>query len=219
MHLRVRGPRLCNPLVDRPGFVAGFEAQGIAVVVLARTRRAQVDDGIVARQFRVQARAELVPEVPGTGPVGDAVDRAAIAQDDRGIRRIRGDLQLALDVVDGPLGGAAQRVRLAARKASAEHDAGGFGHDQDVPAEGVADELERRGLSRARSAGQGDPHPWVMDSTGARDHDALLHSTRARSARALTPRSMRRSMAKPMGSASHGPYSTIVRKSLVAAQR
>ncbi len=166
---RMTRPCLRDPYIDGMGLDGGLDAEWILLVVsIDERRRAKVDHRVVTRQLVLESRADRSPQIVGTGPVCETIDGAAVAQHERHVVHECGLLELALDVEDRALGRPPQLRRLAPRKAATEHDAGGLRQHLDVLAEGPAHQLEHRGLSCARPAGQ--YHPPRLVGLGAFVH-------------------------------------------------
>lgn len=162
-------PRGRDPRVDHLGLGRRLDPQRVGVVVSAVAGRyAQMDHRVVACELLGLGGTDRTEQLARTRPVGDAIDRPAIAQHDRGIARRRCCLEFALDEEDRALGGAANVGFGATRKASAENDPGGLRQHVNVLTERLADQLEHGRLPRARPAGQHDPGRRV--DLGAFDH-------------------------------------------------
>ena len=150
-------PYVDQPLVDERRLGRGFEAKGILVVVpVVLARRSQVDDRVVSAQLIAQRRSNGTPQVIRAWPVRRAVDRAAVAQDDCRVDRLRRCFELPLYVEDRSLR-RSQDVSLGcAGKSTAEHDARRFAQDVNVFAEMLANEFEDGRLASARPSCQND---------------------------------------------------------------
>src|SRR5260370_38456764 len=112
-------PSLANPRVDRRGLGCRLDTQRVALIVTAaRARRAHVVPGAVARQLVLARATHLAPEVAGVaGPVGEGVERAAIAERDGGrLLDLLHRLELALHREDGQLCRLARRRSVAPRE-------------------------------------------------------------------------------------------------------
>jgi hypothetical protein len=123
-----------------------------------------MDDDIISAQLLVQRRSNGGPQIVWAWPVGRAVDRATVAQDNRGVYSLRGRFELSLHIENRSLR-RAQDVSLSrARKSTAEHDTRRFVQDVNVFAEMLADQFEDRRLSCTGTTGQHDARVRVRFS-------------------------------------------------------
>ena len=85
LEVRVAAPEVEQELAAGDGAGGVFEAAGVAggaVVDAERGGRLEPDDRVVAGEFRRVVGAQVAPVVVGAvGPVGGAVDRAAVEQE------------------------------------------------------------------------------------------------------------------------------------------
>src|SRR5687767_9931882 len=92
--------------------------------------RAEMYDRIVSTEFAIKGGAEGGPELlRGARPIGEAIDGATITQDNCRIVAVPCVLQLALDMEDGPLRGAATGRIVLPRKATTKDHASSLGQD------------------------------------------------------------------------------------------
>ena len=140
--LRMRLPGSPSLFIETRRFGGGFDPERIGSIVAASGFwSAQVNDGLVASELPITVGSHFGPElVFGPQPIGQAIERAAITQGDRGgLLLDRRALELALDSENRTLGGAAGRSALVAGKAAAKQDARRLGKDRDMAAEVMAD--------------------------------------------------------------------------------
>lgn len=133
----VRLPRLQDARVDLPRCCRGLRSERILVVVPVLERRgAEMNDGIVPAELAIKSGSQGGPELLRRAwPIGEAIDGATITEDDRRIVAIPRGLQLALDIEDRPLGGAATGRIILSRKAAAKDYASSLGQDLRVGTE------------------------------------------------------------------------------------
>lgn len=166
-------PERAEFMVERDGLgvvlgangVAGFDAQATGGGGLEK------DDGVVAGELGGERGAYGVEEmVRLAGPVGRAIHGSAVAEEDAlGIERGLDILKVALDVVDGALGGVDGGGFVGAREAAGEKQRGGLGDDDDLFADLAAEEIGGGGLAAAGSAGEDDAAAGV----GVWSHDGV----------------------------------------------
>ena len=110
-----------NALVDGMRFRSGFDAQGVGVVITAiHGGRAQVDHRIVTGKLLVPGGSHGLPKLLGARPIGDAIHRAAVTQNHRGVQAFRRGLKLTLCIKDRSLGRSQDRKRTLTWKSAAK---------------------------------------------------------------------------------------------------
>lgn len=165
-------PGLLDPVVNAARFVHRLDAERIGLIVAAlQCGSAHVDDGVIARELLVERGADSRPQIARSRPVRGAVDRTAVAQNDRRVIHAGGCFELTLQVEDGALSGAASFSILAARKPATEKDARSLGEHPHVLAERLAYQFEHRGLATAGPASENDAPLLVPLTAWARTHD------------------------------------------------
>ncbi|HLG58731.1 MAG TPA: hypothetical protein VI485_25525 [Vicinamibacterales bacterium] len=133
----VRLPRLQDARVDLSRCCRGLRSERILVVVPVLWRRgAEMNDSIVPAELAIKGGSQGGPELLRRAwPIGEAIDGATITQDNRRIVAIPRGLQLALDIEDRPLRGAATGRIVLSRKAAAKDYASSLGQDFHVGTE------------------------------------------------------------------------------------
>ena len=154
----VLGPEGAQAGVECDGFLVAFGADGIAVIdaEAAGGRGFEEDDGVVTGEFLFEGGADGGEEVMGfAGPVGGAVHRAAVAEENAfGIEGGLNVFEVALHVEDGALGGVDGGGFLGAGEAAGEKQGGGLGNNDDPLADFAAEKVGGGGLAAAGSAGE-----------------------------------------------------------------
>ena len=147
-----------DALVEGGGPLEGLDAKRIVVVVVAHAGGAQMDhggvvgvDGFSGRTHRVQETRLVV------GPIGNAIEGAAVAQGHSG-DAVGGDgaLDALLHMKDGQLNGPAGVDGVDAGKATAKEHAGSLGQHPHMFAKTAPGQFEDGGLAGTRAAGDDD---------------------------------------------------------------
>src|SRR5581483_299548 len=137
-----------------------------------------MNDGRVARKLLLTRRPEVREQCSLVArPIGEAVDRSAIAEDHGVVSLREGELfELPLTEEDRSLHGLSGSETVATREATAEENARHLRQDCNVLAKSRSKRFEHGRLPAAGSAGQNDELPLVILELartrrfGARDH-------------------------------------------------
>jgi hypothetical protein len=169
---RVPFPDAQDPQVYRRSFDRRFGAQRISsVVTVLKGWSTQMNHRVVPQEFVRERRMHVGEEIFGARPVRGAIDRTAVAEDDRGVRTGAGFFKLALDVENGALRGPSRRCVRAPRKPTAEDDTGRFRKNVDVLAKGrTPDEFKRCRLAGTWAAREYDTARNMRIRAVAGDH-------------------------------------------------
>lgn len=162
LEIRVLGPQLPQPHVERTGFPIRLGPGGIAPFDGDVPDRGgfEEDHGVIACELLVQRGAEgFEKALRGFGwPKCGPIHRATIAKQDP-FRVVR-----SLDVFERDLGVKNRSLRGGARfpfpqagKSADEQHGGGLGDDDHLFADFASEEVGRRGLPASRTPGEHDP--------------------------------------------------------------
>lgn len=157
---RVFGPEGAKFAVELSGLFKCFVANEVAALDAdtADSGAFEKDDGVVAGEFMFLSGAEGLEEMMWFArPVGGTVHGAAVAEKDAaGIHGGVKVLEVALDVVDGALGGEDPAGFSRAWEAAGEEHGGGLGNDDDGGADLAAEEVGGSGFASAGAPGEDD---------------------------------------------------------------
>ena len=151
--------------------------------------RSQVDDRVIPAELLLKTCAHGRPHRFLLGPVRNAIDGAAVAQDNRRTLCFDRYFQFALYIEDSPLRSFAEADTLTTWKSAAEDDTRRLRQHLDVNTERLADELQNCGLAASRTTGQDDSPRFVEIQAFAVSHHPPCQSEPWRS----TPLAIERS--------------------------
>jgi hypothetical protein len=169
---RMTVPLSLDSIVDGRRFFDGLDTQWVLPVVRGgRCRGPQVNHRVVPRQFECRRRANGREKVARSCPIGRAIDRAPVAEQDRSVPALGRRLELALHVENRTLRRLMQLGRDTAGETSSKDNARGLRKRFDMDAEEQPDKFQHGSLSGPWSSGENHAAGCVLQLTITGLHD------------------------------------------------
>ena len=106
---------------------------------------------VITLHLLLESRTNGRPEVVGPRPVGTAINRATVAQNNGGLLSVRRDLQLALNEKNCALSRPPNSNRFFTWESASKYDAGGFRKNFYVFTKVLSDQFKNCSLAGART--------------------------------------------------------------------